>query len=85
MPRAGIALGSNLGDRLRNLQQACDRLRDLADPDGPFLTALVYQTEPCRCPDGSPDFYNTVVEFDYAGGADDLLAATSAIESAMYF
>ena len=77
--KAGIALGSNLGNRLKHLQQARDLLAKLAVP-GSFRQAPVYQTEPVACPDGSPDFYNTVVEFDYAGSAHDLLDATQAIE-----
>jgi 2-amino-4-hydroxy-6-hydroxymethyldihydropteridine diphosphokinase len=74
-----VALGSNLGNRLKNLQSARDLLRNVAVA-GTFRQAPVYQTEPVACPDGSPDFYNTVVTFDYAGSAHDLLDATQAIE-----
>lgn len=77
---AGIALGSNLGNRLRHLQEARDLLRSLAGP-GTLLQASVYQTEPVACPPDSPDFFNTVVEIGYTGSAHDLLAATQAIES----
>lgn len=83
MPRAGIALGSNLGDRLANLRCAAGMLRDLAVPGEEFLTTLVYRTEPMHCPEGSPDFYNTVLELEYAGTAPELLAATRRIETAM--
>lgn len=76
-------MGSNLGDRMENLRRAVARLRLIAVADEPFQTALVYQTEPCRCPEGSPDFYNTVVEFEYAGSAQDLFQATSSIEDAL--
>ena len=77
--KVGVALGSNLGNRLKHLQDARDLLKKLAAP-GSFRQAPVYQTEPVACPDGSPDFYNTVVAFDYAGSAHDLLDATQAIE-----
>ena len=80
MPRVGIALGSNLGDRLGNLQSACDCLREIATPGEPFLQASIYQTEPLLCPPGSPLFLNTVVEIDYAGSPFELLDLTRAIE-----
>ena len=77
--RAGIALGSNLGNRLRHLQDARDLLQGIAEP-GSLLQAPIYQTEPVACPPESPDFCNTVVEIRYAGSAHDLLDATQAIE-----
>lgn len=80
MPRAGIALGSNLGDRLANLAAARDRLREIATPGEPFLQASTYQTEPLLCPPGSPYFHNSVVEIEYAGSAFELLELTQSIE-----
>lgn len=80
MARVGIALGSNLGDRMANLQSACDRLRELADDSDVFLMAPVYQSEPCLCPPDSPDFLNTVVEFEFTGTAQELLEKTQAIQ-----
>lgn len=77
---AGIALGSNLGNRLRHLQDARDLLQRIAEP-GNLLQAPVYETEPVACPPDSPDFYNTVVEIGYSGSAHDLLAVTQAIET----
>ncbi len=80
MPRVGIALGSNLGDRLANLQAACDCLREIATPGAPFLQASIYQTKPLFCPPGSPDFHNSVVEIDYDGDPFELLELTQSIE-----
>ncbi|MES2923627.1 MAG: 2-amino-4-hydroxy-6-hydroxymethyldihydropteridine diphosphokinase [Verrucomicrobiota bacterium] len=80
MPRAGIALGSNLGDRPANLQAARDCLREIATPGEPFLQASNYQTEPLLCPPGSPQFYNSAVEIDFKGDAFELLELTQAIE-----
>lgn len=80
MPRAGIALGSNLGDRLANLDAARDCLREVATPGGTFMQAPIYQTEPLLCPPGSPFFYNSVVEIDFAGDAFELLELTQSIE-----
>lgn len=78
-----IALGSNLGDRLANLQAARDLLRGLADPARPFLQAPVYRSAPVGCPPGAPEFLNTVVAFHWAGDARRLLAATQRVEAAL--
>jgi 2-amino-4-hydroxy-6-hydroxymethyldihydropteridine diphosphokinase len=83
MPRAGIALGSNLGQRLANLQAALARLCPIAKPGEPILQAPVYQTTPVCCPAGSPDFYNTVVEIDYDGTPAELFQHTQTIESTL--
>lgn len=80
MPRAGIALGSNLGDRMSHLRAALEALRGIATPGEPFLTAPFYRTEPRLCPPDSPDFINTVVEIGFKGGPLDLLERTRAIE-----
>lgn len=80
MARAGIALGSNLGDRLANIRAAIGFLREIATPGQPFLCAPVYQTEPRFCPPDSPDFHNTVIEMDFAGSASGLLRQTQAAE-----
>ena len=76
---AVIALGSNLGDRLVNLQAARAALQSIAIP-GTWRQSSVYQTEPVACPDDSPDFYNAVVSFHFAGSAEELHAHTRAIE-----
>ncbi len=81
--RAGIALGSNLGDRLAHLRAAMSALRDLAAPGEPVLSAAVYQSAPCDCPPGSPDFFNTVIEIAFAGDAHTLLAQARALEQAL--
>jgi len=80
MPRAGIALGSNLGDRASHLRNAIHALRQIAMPDQPFLTARIYHTEPRFCPPGSPEFLNTVIEFGMDGTALALLEITQAME-----
>jgi 2-amino-4-hydroxy-6-hydroxymethyldihydropteridine diphosphokinase len=80
MPRVGIALGSNLGDRLANLQRARAMLREIASPGSHMLAASIYQTEPLFCPSGSPLFYNSVVEISVDATARELLVQTQAIE-----
>lgn len=81
MPRVGVALGSNLGDRAANLRAAISTLREIASPGEDFLVAPAYQTEPVHCPPDSPVFHNAVVEFTWSGGsAHDLLEITQAAE-----
>lgn len=79
---AVIALGSNLGDRLVNLQAARDALRSIAVP-GSLCQSSIYQTEPVACPDDSPDFLNAVVSFAFAGSATELHAHTCGIEQTL--
>lgn len=78
--RVGIALGTNLGNRLTHLRNARDMLRKLVDPDSYYLQAPIYQSEPVDCTGGSPDFYNTVIEIDYIGEPYELLAKTQGVE-----
>ncbi len=78
--RVGVALGSNLGDRLGTLRGARSLLRALAEPAEEFLQAPVYQAEPVGCPPGSPDFYNSVVEFACRLSPHVLLEMTRRIE-----
>lgn len=80
MPRVGIALGSNLGDRLAHLRAAYGRLRETATPGEPFLQGPIYQTEPLHCPSGSPFFYNSAVEIAWEGDPFALLEITQSIE-----
>lgn len=80
MPRVGIALGSNLGDRLAHLAVARESLREIATHGEPFLEASTYQTEPLLCPPGSPYFYNSVVEIGFEGDPFALLDLTQSIE-----
>ncbi|MGD9419001.1 MAG: 2-amino-4-hydroxy-6-hydroxymethyldihydropteridine diphosphokinase [Verrucomicrobiota bacterium JB025] len=80
MARAGIALGSNLGDRLANLRAAFRELERVSGMNGRVLAAPVYQTVPRFCPEGSPDFLNTVVEIGCDGGACGLLDQLLEIE-----
>jgi 3-methyl-2-oxobutanoate hydroxymethyltransferase len=60
--RYGIALGSNLGDRLAHMQRGIAEL--LQRLPGSFVTAAaqVYETDPVDCPPGSQSFYNSVID-----------------------
>lgn len=58
----GIALGSNLGDRLRHLRAAMEKVLSVSPAAELRAVAPLYETEPVDCPEGSQSFYNTVVE-----------------------
>ena len=80
--RAGIALGSNLGDRLENLRNARAEITQLPEVEGPILASSIYETEPVGCEPEAPSFLNAVVEIGYAGEPDELLPQLRRIEAA---
>jgi len=59
--RAGIALGSNLGDKSVLLNQAIGHLREIHE-SGEFLISGFHETEPVDCAPGTPSFLNAVAE-----------------------
>lgn len=79
--RCVLAIGSNLGERLNNLQGA---VNSLADTPEVWVTAVspVYETAPVDAPDGSKDFLNAVVLIDTTLSARTLLERALAIEDA---
>ena len=78
--KAGIALGSNLGDRAAQLAAAKRFLSSLhAGPDAPMCSAL-YETEPVDCEPNTAGFYNAVVEIESALDQVALLARLRAFE-----
>lgn len=81
--RAGIALGSNLGDRLAHLGEARRRLFSLHEGPGPFVCSRVFRTAPVDCPEESPEFFNAAVELSTCVPPLDLLRELQAIEVAM--
>lgn len=78
--RAGVALGSNLGDRLANLRTARKDIAALSGVLPPMRSSAIYETEPIGCETGAAKFLNAAIEFEYAGGAQDLLRELAAIE-----
>lgn len=81
--RAGVALGSNLGNRLDNLRAARKAIADLAGIGPPFLSSPIYETAPVDCEPGAETFLNAVIEFDYAGDPLQLLKQLREIEKAL--
>ncbi len=78
--RACIALGSNLGDRLANLQSARDRIRALDGISAPILQSSIYETTPVDCETGAQNFYNAVIEIGFAKSLNTLFDALQKIE-----
>ncbi|HEY5752343.1 MAG TPA: 2-amino-4-hydroxy-6-hydroxymethyldihydropteridine diphosphokinase [Chthoniobacterales bacterium] len=81
--RTGIALGSNLGDRIANLREARDRVLRLAGVSEPVLTSEVYETAPIDCAPDTPAYFNAVMEVAYDGHPALLLDALQGVERAM--
>jgi 2-amino-4-hydroxy-6-hydroxymethyldihydropteridine diphosphokinase len=81
--RTGVALGSNLGDRLGNLRAARKAILDLSNVKPPILSSAVYETEPVYCEPGAGKFLNAVVEFDYEGDPAALLEQLIRIEEVL--
>ena len=75
MPRAYLALGSNLGDRLAHLQAAVDSLARVVAVSA---CSSVYETDPVG-PD-QPDYLNAVVAVDTDLDARGLLALAQGLE-----
>ena len=76
--RAFLALGSNIGDRVRYLREAVETLR------GVDLRAVspVYETEPVGGPGGQGPYLNLVVELATERSPHDLLGVCHRLESA---
>jgi 2-amino-4-hydroxy-6-hydroxymethyldihydropteridine diphosphokinase len=83
MSRAGIALGSNLGDRLATLSNARREITRLAGVEQPVLASAVYETEPVDCEPSAPLFLNAVMEVGYAKDAHKLLGELRRIEATL--
>ena len=83
MKRAGIALGSNLGDKNSLMVQARDHLLQMSLSDDPFLQSSLYATSPQGCPHGADDYLNAVVEFTWPGTVEELLVHCQGIERAL--
>lgn len=79
----GIALGSNLGDRLARLRAGRDAVTRWHQGPRPASVSAVYETEPVDCPPGSAPFLNAVMEIETALDPAVLLGRLRALESAL--
>jgi 2-amino-4-hydroxy-6-hydroxymethyldihydropteridine diphosphokinase len=80
--RTGIALGSNLGDRLAHLRTGRDQVLNLPAISTPVLSSRVYETEPVASGPDAGAFLNAVIEVEFSGQAVDLLESLQEIEAA---
>ena len=78
--KAGIALGSNVGDRLANLRRARQALTTLAN-GGAGTGSSIWETEAVDCEPNASPFYNAIVEIEYSGSAPELLRELRSIEA----
>jgi 2-amino-4-hydroxy-6-hydroxymethyldihydropteridine diphosphokinase len=78
--KVGIALGSNLGDRLANLDAARRTIAELPGIISPISSSSVYETEPVDCEPGAGKFLNAVLEFEYQGEPLELWPQLKRIE-----
>ena len=76
MPEVLIALGSNLGDRLENLQSA---VKELAGVARVTASSKIYETSPMYVED-QPSFYNAAVKAETSLGPLGLLKSLKALE-----
>ena len=74
MTRALLALGSNLGDRVRYLQDAVAMMPDLV------AVSPVYETDPVGGPDGQGPYLNMVVRLETDLDAWELLELCHRLE-----
>ncbi len=74
----GLALGTNLGDRIGHLREAVRCIGEWSTED--LLLSSVWETEPVGCPEGSAAFFNAVVEVWLDLEPRDLLSRTQALE-----
>lgn len=81
--RAGVALGSNLGDRLAVLRNARKEIAALGSVRPPILASAIYETEPVGCEEGAAKFLNAAIEFEYEGEPQDLRRELAEIEEAL--
>jgi len=80
--RVGIALGSNLGDRVANLRAARKAIVDLIGAKS-HLVSPVYETAPVGCEPGAGKFLNAVLEVEYDGDPTELLDELIRVEESL--
>ncbi|HSP44356.1 MAG TPA: 2-amino-4-hydroxy-6-hydroxymethyldihydropteridine diphosphokinase [Chthoniobacterales bacterium] len=81
--RAGVALGSNIGERLANLRNARKEISALSGVSPPVRSSAIYETDPVGCEMGAAKFFNAVIEFGYSGEPAAILGALAAVEKTL--
>lgn len=78
--RAGIGLGSNLGDRLGNIASALKALGSLSSDPIRDRISSIYETRPIDCADDAPNFLNAAMEIEITQSPLDLLRQLQSLE-----
>jgi 2-amino-4-hydroxy-6-hydroxymethyldihydropteridine diphosphokinase len=81
--RTGIALGSNIGDRLANLRTAYREVAKLSSDSRTIRCSSIYETSPVDSPPGVSSYLNAVMEIEYSKPAIALLDSLLKIERAL--
>ena len=81
--RAGIALGSSVGDRLANLRIAYHEVVNLSSDSAAIRYSSIYETSPVDSAPGAPGYLNAVIEIEFHRPAIALLDSLLKIERAL--
>jgi 2-amino-4-hydroxy-6-hydroxymethyldihydropteridine diphosphokinase len=81
--RCGIALGSNIENRLANLREGCKRACSLHESGPPIRVSSIYETTPVDCEPGTMPFLNAVMEINFNEPPIALLDRLLEIENSM--
>ena len=81
--RSGIALGSNVGDRLDNLRTAYRQVAKLSSAPAAIRCSSIYETSPVDSPPGVSSYLNAVMEIEYDRPGVALLDSLLKIERAL--
>jgi 2-amino-4-hydroxy-6-hydroxymethyldihydropteridine diphosphokinase len=79
--RAGISLGSNLGDRAAHLDAAVRAVTALSQPRSATRVSTYHETSPVDCPPDSGAFLNAAMEIEWSGSPLELLHQLQSIEA----
>ena len=78
--RCGIALGSNIPDRMAHLREARAAVERLHAGSAALRVSPVYEAEPVECEPGTGPYLNAVIEIEWSGTPHLLLDALREIE-----
>jgi 2-amino-4-hydroxy-6-hydroxymethyldihydropteridine diphosphokinase len=81
--RCGIALGSNIENRLANLREGCKRASSLHEAGPPIQVSSIYETSPVDCEPGTMPYLNAVMEINFSEPPVALLDQLLLIEREM--
>ena len=81
--RCGIALGSNIENRLVNLREGCKGACALHESGRPIRVSSIYETTPVACAPGTMPYLNAVLEINFTGPPVALLDRLLEIEKSM--